>query len=676
MNFLQPWLLVALPLAALPIIIHLINQRRFQTIRWGAMMFLLAAQKMSRGYSRIRQWLIMLFRMLAIAGLIFAISRPLSSGSLGQVGGGIADATIVLLDRSASMQQTGAGGALSKLETSKSQLAQMLGLTRSARWVLIESAEAQAREIESPRALLDMPTTEGTSSAADIPRMLETARDYIQANQLGRTEVWICSDLRKNDWSPESGRWGALRESLKSLPQGVRIHLLAYPQEGSENFSLRVTEVKRQSGEQGELLVSLKVARSGISTEPVTIPLEFEIEGARSVVQVEMQGGEYELKDHRIALEQHQERGWGKVSIPADVNPADNTYYLAYGPAPERRALIVAEDDETGEPLKLAAEIPPGDKIACVAEVVGIEQLPTVEWEKIGMVLWQARLPEGGEGEELKRFVDRGGVVICFPPKSPTGESFAGMKWERWSETPKEVKVETWRGDEDLLANTLNGRALPVGELSVKRMCSAVPAGETENQVTPLATLSGGKVLLSRVPTDRGGIYFCATTPRREDSSLSVNGVVLYVMIQRGLEIGSEILKTIRYHEAGAIPGEDFTNWEQLSKNEGGSPSEMPFHAGVYSAGDRMIVVNRPRAEDEIGEVEEGPLEGLFAGLDFSRVDDAAGNLNSLIQEIWRIFMACMIVALVVEAALCLPSREQKKGVAPVRGGAFEGGGA
>ena len=68
MSFLQPMLLAALPLVALPIIIHLINQRRYQTIRWAAMMFLLAANRMSRGYARLRQWLIMAFRMAAIAG--------------------------------------------------------------------------------------------------------------------------------------------------------------------------------------------------------------------------------------------------------------------------------------------------------------------------------------------------------------------------------------------------------------------------------------------------------------------------------------------------------------------------------------------------------------------------------------------------------------------------------
>ena len=43
MPFLQPLLLLALPLIALPVIIHLINQRRYQTIHWAAMMFLLAA---------------------------------------------------------------------------------------------------------------------------------------------------------------------------------------------------------------------------------------------------------------------------------------------------------------------------------------------------------------------------------------------------------------------------------------------------------------------------------------------------------------------------------------------------------------------------------------------------------------------------------------------------------
>ena len=109
MSFLQPLLLIALPLAALPILIHLINQRRFQTIDWGAMRFLLEANRMSRGFARIRRWLILAARVLAIAALVFVISRPLASGWLGLASGGRADTTIILVDRSPSMQQTGKG---------------------------------------------------------------------------------------------------------------------------------------------------------------------------------------------------------------------------------------------------------------------------------------------------------------------------------------------------------------------------------------------------------------------------------------------------------------------------------------------------------------------------------------------------------------------------------------
>ena len=138
MSFLQPLLLIALPLIALPIIIHLIHQRRFQTVQWAAMAFLLAATKMSKGYAKLRQWLILAARTLAIAGLIFAVSRPLSSGWLGMAAGGRIDTTIILLDRSASMGQIGAGGR-SKLESGVRRLQENLRKLESDHYVLIDS---------------------------------------------------------------------------------------------------------------------------------------------------------------------------------------------------------------------------------------------------------------------------------------------------------------------------------------------------------------------------------------------------------------------------------------------------------------------------------------------------------------------------------------------------------
>src|SRR4051794_20378211 len=291
MSFLQPMLLAALPLVALPIIIHLINQRRYQTIRWAAMMFLLAANRMSRGYARIRQWLIMAFRMGVIAALIFAIARPLAGGWLGLAAGNRADTTIVLLDRSPSMQQSSTGGGGSKLETGRRQLAKTLETLGSARWVLIDGASKTPREIESPAALLDSPSTEPTSATADLPAMLLAARDYIKSNKAGRTEIWICSDLRENDWNADSGRWRALRDGFLEFSQGIRFHLLAYPQSAPENLAVKVTGVRRQkSGDGAELLVSLRLSREADTGARESIPIQFEIDGARSEMTVEMAG--------------------------------------------------------------------------------------------------------------------------------------------------------------------------------------------------------------------------------------------------------------------------------------------------------------------------------------------------------------------------------------------------
>ena len=67
-------------------------------------MFLLDAKKMTKGLARLRQILILTMRVLALATLVFAASRPLAGGWLG-LSGGKADTLLVLLDRSASMEQ-------------------------------------------------------------------------------------------------------------------------------------------------------------------------------------------------------------------------------------------------------------------------------------------------------------------------------------------------------------------------------------------------------------------------------------------------------------------------------------------------------------------------------------------------------------------------------------------
>ena len=223
-------------------------------------MFLLQAKRMARGMARLRYILIMIARMLAVAGLIFAISRPMSGGWLGLTTSGAPELTVVILDRSVSMEEQDPVTNRSKRETAVEKLASVLrDLGRNTRIALFDSATGKRFDLNSPEALLELPEIAPTSTSADIPALMQEASEYILTNEAGRTDVWICSDLRQSDWNPSGGRWDSVREQLRNR-DGVRLYLLAYQDLAPDNLAVSVSgvhrrdrrcQVDRQSGNDG-----------------------------------------------------------------------------------------------------------------------------------------------------------------------------------------------------------------------------------------------------------------------------------------------------------------------------------------------------------------------------------------------------------------------------------------
>lgn len=665
MNFLQPLMLAALPLIALPIIIHLINQWRYQTKRWGAMMFLLAANRMNRGFARVRQWLILAMRTLAIAGLVLAIARPLASGLLGMTGGGQVDTTLVLLDRSPSMQQQGAGG-ISKLETGRRQLADALQTLGSTHWVAIDAADGQPKIFETLAGLIDSPALQPSSASAELPSMLQSALDYLQTNKPGPSEIWICSDLRQADWNAESGTWSVIREGFERLPQSVRFHLLAYPSQPQENISIRVTDARREplnaaGVAENTLLLSLSLTRAGdnlSADSKMKLPVQIEIEGARSELTIELTGSQTEIRNHRVPLAGNQTQGWGRVSLPADENNADNDFYFVFDDPPQRRVVVVSDDRGVTRPLEIAASVAAdGNTTHSTVEVLAPEQLDSLILDNTSLIMWQTSLPGPANAPAVEHYINAGGQVIFFPPSRLSAgtntalpEQFMNVSWKSWVGNEQKVMVENWRGDQDLLAATNSGAGLPVGQLELAGYATIASPAE----LSKLATLSGGDPLLARIPTARGGVYFFTASPDPKASTLAESGIVLFVAVQRAIERGQMALGNTTQRVAGESR-EATDQWRQLAGSDAALSTEFGSQAGIYQIDDRLLAINRPSAEDQNGLLEDDKLESLFAGLPFSRVDDQAGSLSGIVREVWRLFLIAMIVALLLEALLCLP---------------------
>ena len=690
MTFLQPWLLLSLPLVALPVIIHLINQQRFQSVQWAAMMFLLSAKALSRGYTRLRQWLIMLLRMAAVAAAILAISRPLSQGWLAVVGGDRTSAAIVLLDRSPSMSQASTAGGESKLTTATRQVAAALETLGASRVVLVDSVSGTPQELASPRAIREVPQAAPAAAAADLPLLLQAACDQIGASKSAASTIWICSDQRANDWKVSDGAWSAIREAVAKVPQSVRLTLLGYAEPAADNLAVRVTRAALEPrGKAWELLLDIAIRRQA-DGGPARVPVQIELGPARSTVEVELTGTESVLARHAIPIdaaaltqtatmaggaegdrESAQANGWGRVSIPTDSNPADNDFYVAFGTPPIRRTLVVTEDSQAGpqtkRTLELIAGIPPDKLLRAATEAVAAEAVADMSLDDVALILWQAALPEAAAADAVNRFVARGGQVIFLPPESPTTTAFNGIAWQTWTEHSPPLRPSSWRADEGLLAATLTGAALPVGELELRRTCGITGEG------TSLAVLPDGRPLLVRAAGDRGGVSFLATTPAVRDSDLAANGVVLYAVVQRAIDAGLETVGNARQIDAGSmVLGGTDAGGERSSQQRGqedwrqiaGPPSastEAGFHAGVYASRGRLLAVNRPAAEDAAEVVDDRQIETLFQGLSFSRFEQKAGGLGAIVEEVWRLFLVALLVALVVEGLLCLPRRSSDR---------------
>lgn len=132
MTFLSGYLLFGLALAAVPLIIHLLNRRRFELVEWAPMKYLKLTIRSNRRRLRIEQLLLLLLRTLAIALLVIIVARPVLSREAS--GAWLTHRSrvsrIIVLDDSLAMGYRHNGRTA--LDLGKAAVAELLGATGAA----------------------------------------------------------------------------------------------------------------------------------------------------------------------------------------------------------------------------------------------------------------------------------------------------------------------------------------------------------------------------------------------------------------------------------------------------------------------------------------------------------------------------------------------------------------
>jgi len=648
MTFLQPFILWGLPLILVPVIIHLINRLRHRPQPWGAMMFLLQANRASTSHAKLRQLLVLLFRTLAVAALVLFVARPLAGGWLGWALSPAPDVIVILLDRSASMETRLAGQAVTRREQALKLLAQSArDFQESSHLVLVDSATRTPQRLAGPGALADLPFTAPTDTAADLPAMLQAALNYLVENRAGAAEFWLASDLQRSDWHTGDDRWKSVTAQLAALPQRVRVRLLAFNTDGEPNASMSLVEVlRRQRGENAELNLALDLQREGGPSG--AFPLGITLDGARSTAELAMDGQALRWR-HKLDLGPKKTGGWGALELPADANPRDNATFFVYGTESRWRAAVVAADAKGARLLQAST---------MADAITPPTALETANWADKSLIAWTGPLPDEATTKRLKTFIEEGGAVIFFPPGRTDGSTFLGAGWGEIQNAGEEktFRIARWDEQDGPLMKTDEGLSLPVNELAVARR------QQITGERTVLASFDDGTPLLVRRAVGKGQFFFCATLPLDEWSSLG-DGSVLVPMMQRLLATGARRLNQDTMIAAGELsPADRARQWVSLDTTD--KPKDIATQAGVYRSGDRLLAVNRPAGESEREMLTADEAGKLFTGLTFQMLQEQRSRADALQGEIWRLFLFAMLAFMLVEGALILPPKhEQKHGV-------------
>lgn len=652
MTFLQPYILWALPLILLPVLIHFLNRMRHRPQYWAAMRFLIAATRSSVSNTKLRQFLILLFRVMAVAMLIFFIARPLAGGWLGWALSPAPDAIVILLDRSASMEAKADG--TTKREQALKQLAERARAYQdTSHLVLIDSATRNAQEIAKAANLSELPLTQATDTAADMPAMLRSAFNWLIDNRAGTAEIWIASDLQKNDWHPDDARWKNVTSQLASLSQKVRIRLLSVAEAPGNNTAISLNEVtRRQHGDKSELQFVLDLqsergihAASTQGANKTSIPVSINLDGARSQSEIAIEGQTLRWR-HRIDIGNRTNGGWGSFEIPADSNPRDNTAYFVYGPQTTSQATVIASDEDA-RLLSFASS-----QNGKPAQAVSVDNLNTLDLSKDSLLVWQQPIPSGAIADTLQSFVQDGGVVVFFPTGQSDSQQFNGLGWGNveTADTDQNYRIVHWDEDQGPLAKTDERASLPLNQLNVQRRQLIT------GQKNTLAAFEDGAAFLVRQSLGKGEIYFCATLPNYDWSSLA-DGPVLVPMLQRLIQTGARHLQQSSIIACGELSASDQNRkWDSVDSTK---PKDIHVQAGVYRSGDRLLAVNRPASEDEPDVLDVDQAHKLFGDLPFQMMQDRRNPLGQLQGEIWRVFLVIMLLFLIGEGILILPARKQ-----------------
>ena len=677
MSFLFPFFLLALLVLAIPVIIHLFNFKRYKILYFSNVSLLKRIKQESRKKSQLKQLLIMLARMMAIASLVIAFSKPyIPTGN--RTSNASQQVVEIYIDNSFSMKAEGEKGQL--LEQAKIKAIEIANSYPTGTQFLILTNDFNAGN-QFP--LNKEQFVRQVSEIKDCPRSPRFSDVYAQAIggipasvKKAEKTVYILSDFQKNS------------TNFNAVKTDSTVWTYLFPFQAGKTNNLLIDSCwfetpGRKIGQAEKLYVRIKnLSEQAYQNIPIRLTIN---DSLKAIANINIAAREESVQELNYT---NNSQGIQLCKIELDDYPIifDNSYYLSYQVRGKMRALGILNPQDNGSNYLKA--------LFADDELVGYDEVPENNVQISQLKNYQCiflinnQNISSGLKSELTSFVERGGSLVIFPGKmksyaeynallnSLKGKTIAGFDTVSMAISEINYNHDLYR---EVFKKQENEADLPV----IKGFTSY--ADQMQKPETSLLKFRNGKSALSTHSFGDGTVYTFAF-PLDQSNFNFVRHVIFVPTVYNMVLYSGESQKyaySTEDDEAVILnqnPGSDELKvlniqtkdeFKTSVRNHGTEKKqllldELPKEAGHYLAMNdnetiQSISYNYPRKESVPEFYSEEDLQKLIQSKEFKQfqvIESSNVNFSEALQDLsrgkqlWKYFIIAAIFFLFCEIAI------------------------
>ncbi|MFU8812626.1 MAG: vWA domain-containing protein [Balneolaceae bacterium] len=333
----NPLFLIALLSVAIPLVIYLFNVRNPKRVAFSTLAFFDSIKNSSLRRIKIKQWLLLALRMLAVLMLVLALAQPFIPGEDGTYRDGEPTAVAILIDNSPGMAQVDRGGPY--IEQAKAAALTVLDTVAENAQVMVDKTNGRSLQLPfmsaaAVRSQIQSLETENrgsymgqriSSAIGELKRAAEPNKILYVFSDMSEAQFRTMEEMSFQDEASVHLRFVKIGEASPSNVgfDGVEISV------DGEDILLRASVRNFGAQTAANQFISLEMAGELLLQQPYSIP-----------------AGEAET--FLFTVPRSDERYMGvELVLEGDEHSFDNRFYAAISLPEQKRVLVVRGDDSS-----------------------------------------------------------------------------------------------------------------------------------------------------------------------------------------------------------------------------------------------------------------------------------------------------------------------------------------